>query len=94
VIRRSDGTLELGRALPGRGAWLCADDIRCLEVAGARRAFERALKGPVEESSIDVLRDALTARARMVVVTEDGSGAAVIRQGEDEKVRASEDPGL
>ncbi len=73
---------------------MCAEDVGCVEVATSRQAFTRALRGPVDESSIAVLRDMVGARARMKVVTDDGSGAAVIRQGEDEQVRASEDPGL
>ena len=44
VIRREDGRLEVGRTLPGRGAWLCAGSVACLEAAITRKAFARALR--------------------------------------------------
>ncbi|MFJ4127433.1 MULTISPECIES: YlxR family protein [Oerskovia] len=41
--------VDVGRSLPGRGAWL-HDARRCLELAERRRAFPRALRlaGPVD----------------------------------------------
>ncbi|MBW8826723.1 MAG: YlxR family protein [Acidobacteria bacterium] len=59
VIRRSDGTLEVGRTLPGRGAWLCPDEA-CLGLALRRRALERALRGDLSDGSVAAVR------ARMV----------------------------
>ncbi|MFC6302415.1 YlxR family protein [Oerskovia jenensis] len=41
--------VDVGRSLPGRGAWL-HDARRCFELAERRRAFPRALRlaGPVD----------------------------------------------
>ncbi|MBW3580432.1 MAG: YlxR family protein [Actinobacteria bacterium] len=64
VIRRSDGTLEVGRTLPGRGAWLCSASPACVDAAERRRAFDRALRGPVAPDAVAVLREA-QACARM-----------------------------
>ncbi|GAB3274746.1 hypothetical protein GCM10027449_13370 [Sinomonas notoginsengisoli] len=40
------------RRLPGRGAWLHPDQA-CLRQAVKRRAFHRALRGPVDASRVD-----------------------------------------
>jgi predicted RNA-binding protein YlxR (DUF448 family) len=59
VVRRPDGTLSVGTGLPGRGAWLCRDDAGCLELAIRRKAFERALHGPVDDSQVEAVRSAI-----------------------------------
>ena len=45
-VRSNDGQLglDLGRKLPGRGAWLCASRA-CLKQAFDRNAFSRAFEG-------------------------------------------------
>jgi len=53
IVRLPDGSLRIGRTLPGRGAWLCAGSLECLNQAAQRNAFSRALRSPV--SSDDVL---------------------------------------
>ena len=62
VVRRTDGSLAAGRTLPGRGAWLCRDSGTCLVSADRRRAWERALRGPVAPGAVDDLRRALGVR--------------------------------
>lgn len=61
VIRRNDGTLEVGRTLPGRGAWLCPS-TDCLQLAERRKAFPRALKAPVPDGALDALRARLVTK--------------------------------
>ena|GEM_PF-1025295 len=56
VTRAADGTLEVGRTAPGRGAWLCRGSLACLDQAVRRRAFDRALRGPVVDGATDRLR--------------------------------------
>ncbi len=51
VVRTPDGGLVVGRAQPGRGAWLCRDPA-CLAEAGRRRAFARALRGGVHADAV------------------------------------------
>jgi predicted RNA-binding protein YlxR (DUF448 family) len=48
--------LGVGRTLVGRGAWLCAGSLGCFEQAVRRKAFSRALRGPVTDAEIDALR--------------------------------------
>ena len=67
VPERGTG-LAVGRDLPGRGAWLCAGSVACLELAARRGAFARALRTSVEPSAVASLREALAGRGRM----EDG----------------------
>ena len=55
VIRRSDGTLEVGRALPGRGAWLCPTET-CVDLAVKRKAFERAFRQELAAGAGEALR--------------------------------------
>ncbi len=55
VVRLTDGTLAIGRTLPGRGAWLCAGSPECVAEARRRRAFERAFRGPVDPGSLECL---------------------------------------
>jgi len=61
VVRTPDGHLAVGRTLPGRGAWLCPDTA-CLLAARRRRAFERALRGPLAPDALGPL-EALVAAA-------------------------------
>jgi len=64
VVRDAEGRVLLGRSLPGRGAWLCAGSVACLDRA-ARRGLARALRGEVDPASVRALRDALaSARGR------------------------------
>ena len=65
MIAGSGGTLEVGRSLPGRGAWLCPDRT-CLELAERRKAFPRALRQELADGAIGALR------ARMDTNEEDG----------------------
>ena len=65
VIRREDGRLEVGRTLPGRGAWVCAGSPACVESAQRRRAFDRALRGPVDPRSVERLRAEVAERAKV-----------------------------
>lgn len=55
VVRSVDGTLAVGRTLAGRGAWLCAGSLACVEQARSRGAFGRALRDPVDEAALDTL---------------------------------------
>ncbi len=71
VIRSEDGTLVEGRTLPGRGAWLCAGSLACIDLATRRGAFSRALRGSVTEQSISSLRAEQAGRARMEAHLED-----------------------
>jgi len=71
VVRSADGSLALGEGRPGRGAWLCASSPGCLELARRRRAFERALGGPVTEASLATLEGAL--------LTSETGSAGVVR---------------
>ncbi|MGE3619692.1 MAG: YlxR family protein [Acidimicrobiia bacterium] len=52
VVRAPDGTLRVGRTLPGRGAWLCAGSVSCRERAARRGAMARALRGPVDPADV------------------------------------------
>jgi predicted RNA-binding protein YlxR (DUF448 family) len=59
VVRLEDGSLVLGRTLPGRGAWLCRGSGSCVDSAQKRRAYDRALRGPVASGAVDDLRRTL-----------------------------------
>ena len=54
--------LQAGRALPGRGAWVCAGDAGCLRRAASpdrlRRAFRRNVTRGVAEDLIAALQPA------------------------------------
>jgi predicted RNA-binding protein YlxR (DUF448 family) len=70
VVHR-DGRLEVGRTLPGRGAWLCAGSPACVDLAEKRKAFDRAFRAPVEPDAIRSLRAVLADRERMARDDED-----------------------
>ena len=60
VVRTVDGALGVGRALPGRGAWLCAGTpVACLDLATRRRAWARALRAEVAPRAVAELRRTL-----------------------------------
>ncbi|MDQ2649232.1 MAG: YlxR family protein [Actinomycetota bacterium] len=42
-----EGSLLIGSSLAGRGAWLCAGSLECLQLASRRNAFSRALRTTV-----------------------------------------------
>ena len=61
MVRRSDGTLEAGRTLPGRGAWVCpgtdpSGNVTCIDLAERRKAFPRAFKAELTDGAIEALR--------------------------------------
>ena len=59
MVRHDDGDVVVGRTDAGRGAWLCAASAECFDAASKRKAFGRALKGPVNSESLTLLREAL-----------------------------------
>jgi predicted RNA-binding protein YlxR (DUF448 family) len=57
IARALDGTLHVGRAAPGRGAWVCSP--ACFDLATRRNAFERALGHAVPKPELEALRATL-----------------------------------
>ena len=58
IARRPDGSVAVGRAEPGRGAWLCPE-VSCFELAVRRRAFGRALRVEIDAVELASLRERL-----------------------------------
>lgn len=56
VVRTGEGTLAVGRTLPGRGAWLCRGSVECLDVAEKRGGFARSFRAPVRSEAVRALR--------------------------------------
>ena len=54
VVRLADGSLEVGRTLPGRGAWLCIDDPGCFRLAVERKGLVRSFRAPVRPETLAV----------------------------------------
>jgi len=75
VVRWGDGSLRLGRALPGRGAWLCRGSAECVDQARRRRAFDRALRGPIAAGQVDALCAAVASGAEPEPELAGGSGS-------------------
>ncbi len=67
LVRLADGELAVGRNLPGRGAWLCADQPSCLDRAAKSRAFARAFRADVSAAEVERLRAKWAERARIEV---------------------------
>ena len=65
VVAAPDGRLSEGRSAPGRGAWLCAGSVPCIDDAARRRAFTRALRTDIGPDAIASLREAVASRGRM-----------------------------
>ena len=76
VVRLGGGALALGRGRPGRGAWLCRDSPACIDLAQRRRAFDRALRGPVDHRDGGPIRVAL--RSGPAGVAGEGSESPVL----------------
>jgi predicted RNA-binding protein YlxR (DUF448 family) len=49
-----DGTLQVGRLAPGRGAWVCS--AACFDLAARRNAFDRALRRAVSKPELRAAR--------------------------------------
>ena len=64
-VRTPDGMLAEGRALSGRGAWLCRGSSECVEAAVRRRAFGRSLRGEIRPEAIVWLREKTSNRVSM-----------------------------
>ena len=56
MARGPDGTLAVGRTLPGRGAWLCQASLPCFDAAVRRRGFAKALRVKVDAEELGRLR--------------------------------------
>ena len=65
VVARPGGSLEVGRSLAGRGAWLCATSAACIDLAEGRKAFARALRADVSTTAIDRLRTTMVERGTL-----------------------------
>ena len=65
VVRLGDGSLSLGRTLPGRGAWLCRYSMTCVDMAVKRQAFQRALRGSIGAEVVEDLRRTLGGTAEL-----------------------------
>ena len=65
VVATAEHGLAVGRALPGRGAWVCRASTSCLDAAGRRNAFARALRTDIAPGALDALRAALAERGRI-----------------------------
>ena len=65
VVALPGGGLAEGRTRPGRGAWLCAGSLSCLDAAARRRAFSRALRAEIKPEAVAGLRSAVASRGRM-----------------------------
>jgi predicted RNA-binding protein YlxR (DUF448 family) len=61
IARQADGSLALGRTLPGRGAWLCRGSLACFEQAAGRGGFARAFRTRIAAAHLDALRTELAA---------------------------------
>jgi len=48
--------VAVGRTLPGRGAWLCADDPGCIDRAARKDSLGRALRHPLRPEAYARLR--------------------------------------
>jgi predicted RNA-binding protein YlxR (DUF448 family) len=71
--------------LHGRGAWLCRESPACVEAGVRRRAFERALRGPISPEAVKRLRENAANRVSMMVTEA---------QGRAEQAVAEKDSGL
>ena len=65
VVAGPDGSLAVGRTLPGRGAWLCAGSASCLEAATRRKAFDRALRTRLDPGAVEGLGTSLLGRGTL-----------------------------
>jgi len=66
IARTDGGQLAVGRAWPGRGAWLCTASVEaCLDMALRRKALGRALRGDLATDATGRLSGYLAERARL-----------------------------
>ncbi len=57
ITRAGDGTLCIGRTLPGRGAWLCQGSSECLDQAVRQGGFARSFRAQVTPAQAKDLAD-------------------------------------
>lgn len=64
VVRRQTGEIEVDFTgkVPGRGAYICPD-VECLRAAVKGRRLDRALERTVDDDTLRILEEHLTARA-------------------------------
>lgn len=63
IVRNTDGSLQVGRTLPGRGAWLCRGSHECFELAVRKGGFARAFRTPIRPAAVAALRTDLAGPA-------------------------------
>jgi predicted RNA-binding protein YlxR (DUF448 family) len=59
LVAGPDGTLQVGRTLPGRGAWVCGGDPACLRKALRRKVVVKALGPAISHEAAARLLDEL-----------------------------------
>ncbi|MGH3850747.1 MAG: YlxR family protein [Pseudonocardiaceae bacterium] len=65
VVAGPNASAVVGRALPGRGAWLCAGSPACIEAAVRKSAIGRALRTNIAPGSEAALQTMLASRESM-----------------------------
>lgn len=63
IARNPDGSLGVGRRLPGRGAWVCRDDHRCHDRVLRPKVLTWALRAEIGPEAVDQLRSGFPALA-------------------------------
>ncbi|HWD54122.1 MAG TPA: YlxR family protein [Acidimicrobiales bacterium] len=55
IVLRPGGALEVDHRAAGRGAWLCAESVDCLDRAVRPQRFQRAFRAPVDPDALQRL---------------------------------------
>jgi predicted RNA-binding protein YlxR (DUF448 family) len=64
VVRNPSGEVVAGRNVAGRGAWLCAGSVGCLDKALRYGSLARALRTQVDLGTAERLRATLCGEAQ------------------------------
>lgn len=60
VAKAADGSLQIGRSVPGRGAWLCRGSTECFE-RSLHRNLARSLRVELSPDRVESFRARLSA---------------------------------
>ncbi|MGO9343700.1 MAG: YlxR family protein [Acidimicrobiales bacterium] len=56
VVAGPSGDIQIGRNLPGRGAWICRGSKKCVDRALSKGGLARALRTKLDGGQMDRLR--------------------------------------
>ncbi len=59
MVLLEEGSIDVGAPSCGRGAWLCAGSVECVELAVRAKSFRRAFRQDIPAETVERVRESI-----------------------------------